>query len=119
MGKRQRRRAGKQDEVPQAGVDYADAEGNVLTLRDSISRLSAHKLKGGVKGAGTIEDDWHRRMELIFERFVISWTISGLPMTGQQELLGRYRMADAQTQSWVRSTLAEHVRVHQPEIDPS
>jgi hypothetical protein len=31
-------------------------------------------------------------------------------------LLGRYRMADAATQQWVRETIAGHVERHIPEL---
>jgi len=40
--------------------------------------------------------------------------IAGLPLDGQKELLGRYRMADQETQQWVRETIAAHVREHIP-----
>jgi hypothetical protein len=33
-------------------------------------------------------------------------------------LLGRYRMADAETQRWVRETTATHVERHIPELSP-
>jgi hypothetical protein len=59
---------------------------------------------------------WRRRTEMLFERFAVGWTIAGLPLKGQKELLGRYRLADEATQRWVRETLAEHVRRHQPEL---
>jgi hypothetical protein len=45
----------------------------------------------------------------MFERLVASWTIAGLPLTGQKELLGRYRMADSETRRWVRDTLERHI----------
>ena len=97
--------------------DYTDAEGNVLTLRDRVSGGTAAKLREAVGGAGASADDmWRRRTELLFERFAVSWTIAGLPLTGQKELLGRYRLADQATQQWVRETLDQHVRAHQPEL---
>jgi len=37
-------------------------------------------------------------------------------LTGQRELLGRYRMADPDTRRWVRDTLDEHIRRHQSEL---
>ena len=61
------------------------------------------------------DDLWQRREELLFERLAASWTIAGLPLTAQRELLGRYRMADSDTKRWVRRTIDEHVREHQPE----
>jgi hypothetical protein len=45
----------------------------------------------------------------MFERLTVSWTIAGLPLTGQKELLGRYRMADSETRRWVRETLERHL----------
>ena len=115
MGKRQRQR--RRDE-PAATSDYRDAEGNVLTLRDSLSAGTVAKLKEPVGVAASSADDmWRRRAEMLFERFAVRWTIAGLPLTGQKELLGRYRLADAETQRWVRDKLAEHVHRHHPELE--
>jgi hypothetical protein len=117
MGKRQRRRNRATPAAPVATFDYADAEGNVLTLRESVSAGTAAKLREPGGGAAVSADDlWQRRTELLFERFAVGWTIAGLPLTGQRELLGRYRMADQDTRRWVRETLDEHVRRHQPEL---
>ena len=115
MGKRARKRhkAGGSAST----FDYADAEGNVLTLRERVSGGTVSKLAEPAGGAGASADDlWRRRTELLFERFAVSWTIAGLPMTGQKELLGRYRLADQATQQWVRETLDRHVAEHQPEF---
>jgi hypothetical protein len=46
----------------------------------------------------------------------VSWEIAGLPLTDQKMLLGRYRMADAETQRWVRRTIEEHLRRHIPDL---
>ena len=114
MGKRGRKR-GKQP--PAVTVDYTDADGNVLTVRETVSGRTADKLREAAGGAAASADDlWRRRTEMLFERFVVSWTIAGLPLTGQKELLGRYRMADQETQGWVRSTLEAHLERHQPEL---
>jgi hypothetical protein len=108
VGRRGRKRA-RGDEAPAATTDYEDAGGNVLTLRDSLSPGTMRKLSEGVGGAASTRDDiWQRHGELMFERLAVSWTISGLPLTGQKELLGRYRMADADTRRWVRETLDRH-----------
>ncbi len=113
MGKRQRRREGT---APPATTDYRDAEGNVLTLRQSVSAGTVTKLREPAgRAAASADDLWRRRTEMLFERFVVRWEIAGLPLTGQRELLGRYRMADSATQDWVRRTLHEHVVAHQPE----
>jgi hypothetical protein len=116
MGKRARR---QRERTPPATTDYRDAEGNTLTLRDSLSPGTVAKLSEPVGGAAASQEDmWRRRTELLFERFAVKWTIAGLPLTGQKELLGRYRLADEATQRWVRETIAEHARGHHPELSP-
>jgi hypothetical protein len=110
MAKRRRRE-------PVATVDYTDAEGNVLTLRESLSSGSIRMIvKARAAGAATVDDDWHRRTEILFERLAVRWEIAGLPIEEQKLLLARYRMADAQTQRWVRRTLADHVARLIPEL---
>jgi hypothetical protein len=99
-------------------VDYTDAEGNVLTLRQTLSAGTIAKLdEGPATAATTQEDAWHRRSELLFERLAVRWEIAELPLTDQKMLLGRYRMADSATQDWVRSMIAEHVTRFIPELD--
>jgi hypothetical protein len=116
MGKRSRKR-GIDRVVPVATTDYTDADGNVLTLRNSVSKLTAVRFRNLHKPATATADDlWRRRTEFLFERFVASWEIAGLPLTDQKELLGRYRLADSEQQRWVRKTLDEHVTAHQPEL---
>jgi hypothetical protein len=98
-------------------VEYADAEGNTLTLRQTLSAGTIAKLdEGPVTAATSREDAWRRRTELLFERLAVRWEIAGLPLTDQKMLLGRYRMADSTTQQWVRETIAEHLRRHIPEL---
>ena len=81
----------------------------MLTVRDSLSAGTMRKLAEGVgSAASTADDQWQRQGEMLFERLVVSWTIAGLPLTGQKELLGRYRMADSDTRRWVRETLERH-----------
>jgi hypothetical protein len=105
---------------PAATVDYADAEGNVLTVRETLSPGSIRKIsKARASGAGTVDDDWRRRTEMLFERLVVRWEIAGLPIEEQKLLLARYRMADSETQRWVRRALAEHVARLIPELDES
>lgn len=123
MGKRQRKRskggAGTPDAVTAATSDYTDPEGNVLTLRDSVSAGTARKLRDiDAKPAASADDKWQRREELLFERFAVRWQIAGLPLEEQRELLGRYRMADGETRRWVRATLDAHVREKQPDLAP-
>lgn len=100
-----------------ATVDYRDAEGNVLTLRQSLSPGTIAKLEEGPATAATSQEDaWRRRSELLFERLAVRWEIAGLPLTEQKMLLGRYRMADPATQQWVRETIAEHLERHIPKL---
>jgi hypothetical protein len=109
--KKQRRR-----EKP-VTVEYADPEGNVLVLRQTLSAGTIAKVgEPPVGDAASQEDAWRRRAEILFERLVVSWEISGLPLEDQKMLLGRYRMADAETQRWVRQTIAEHLERHIPEL---
>jgi hypothetical protein len=100
-----------------ATVDYTDPQGNVLTLRQSLSSGTIRKI-GQPPGsaAASLEDAWQRRSETLFERLAVSWEIAGLPLEDQKMLLGRYRMADAETQRWVRQTIASHLEAHIPEL---
>lgn len=119
MGRRQRKRqkAGGSGEAPVATSDYRDPEGNVLTLRNELSAGTAEKLRSlDATPAASAEDRWARREELLFERLAVRWEIAGLPLEGQKELLGRYRMADTETRRWVRETMDAHLREHQPEL---
>ena len=124
MGKRERRRRRGSDEPAEpAGEtsDYTDAEGNVLTLRDRLSPGTVAELQKSEKGAAstaTADDRWQRREELLFERLAVRWTIAGLPLEDQRELLGRYRMAGGVTREWVRKTMDDHLREHQPDALP-
>jgi hypothetical protein len=115
MAKRRKRRPREKA----ATVEYVDAEGNRLLLRESLSRGTIRKIgEGPATAATTQEDAWRRRTELLFERLAVSWEIAGLPLDDQKMLLGRYRMADAATQQWVRETIARHVEQHIPELAP-
>ncbi|MGN6588035.1 MAG: hypothetical protein ACTHKT_11300 [Solirubrobacterales bacterium] len=98
-------------------VDYTDPEGNVLTLRQTLSAGTIAKLgESPASQAASQDDAWHRRSEALFERLAVRWEIAELPLTDQKMLLGRYRMADAETQRWVRQTIAEHLERHIPEL---
>jgi hypothetical protein len=109
MGRRSRRRS-KGEAGPASTTDYEDPEGNVLAVRNGLSWGTRRKLSEVSGGAAATRDDaWQRQGELMFERLVVSWTIAGLPLTGQKELLGRYRMADSDTRRWVRDTLEKHL----------
>ena len=114
MAKRKQRRQPRQEV---ATSDYADADGNVLRLRQSLSTGTIAKIGEAPAGLASSQDDaWKRRTEMLFERLAVRWEIAGLPLTEQRMLLGRYRMADAETQRWVRQTIALHVQRHIPEL---
>jgi hypothetical protein len=98
-------------------VSYVDPEGNVLTLRQTLSPGTIAKIGEPPAGEATSQDDaWRRRSEALFERLAVRWEIAGLPLDDQKMLLGRYRMADGETQRWVRQTIAEHLQRHIPEL---
>ena len=99
-------------------VDYADPECNVLTLRQSLSAATIAKIGEAPAGSAvSLDDAWRRRSELLFERFTVRWEIAGLPLDDQKMLLGRYRMADPETQRWVRETIDRHIERHIPELN--
>jgi hypothetical protein len=116
MGRRSRRR-GQRESAPASTTDYRDAEGNVLTLRDSLSDGTLRQLEQlESKPAASAEDRRQRLAELLFERLAVSWEIAGLPLTTQKELLGRYRMASGDERRWVRETLSEHLAARHPDV---
>jgi hypothetical protein len=120
MGRRQRRRQRESGpEPPAATTDYRDAEGNVLTLRDEVSRGTVERYRSLESRPGaSLEDLEQRRIEFLFERLAVRWEIAGLPLEGQAELLGRYRMADPDLRQWVRDALAKHAASRLPELGP-
>jgi hypothetical protein len=113
MAKRRKRR----EREPVETVDYADREGNVLTLRQSLSDKTIRKItKPHRKDAASAEDVWARRNEMLFEHLAVRWEIAGLPLDDQKMLIGRYRMADPEEQRWVRETIATHIEHHIPDL---
>jgi hypothetical protein len=102
-------------EVPTS--EYRDAEGNVLTLRGALKPGARREYADILAGGLEREDAWQRATELLFERLAVSWVISGLVITRQKELLGRYRMASTDERRFVRDTLREHSAEHFPELE--
>jgi hypothetical protein len=120
MGSRSRRRTreGRQPAAPVSTTDYSDEEGNVLTLRDELSAGTLRALADlDAAPAASAEDRGQRRVELLFERLAVRWEIAGLPLEGQKELLGRYRMASSGERQQVRGVMAEHLAKRHPEVD--
>jgi hypothetical protein len=120
MGRRSRRRARQGEQGPAESAsttDYRDEEGNVLTLRDELSAGTLRKLADlDARPGASAEDRAERRVEYLFERLAVRWEIAGLPLEGQRELLGRYRLASADERRRVRATLSEHLAARHPEI---
>jgi hypothetical protein len=114
MGKRTRRR----ERLAAPTSDYADREGNVLTLRGSLSPATRREYMRVAGGSPlSREDAWQRATEFLFERLATRWVVAGLPIERQRELLGRYRMASQEERLWIRGVLREHVAEHFPELD--
>jgi len=114
MAKKKHQRSRKS---PTPTVDYADSDGNVLVLRQTLTTATIGKINEALgRPAASTEDAWRRRQEMLFERLTVRWEIAGLPLTEQAMLLGRYRIADTQEQDWVRKTLDEHIRCYVPEL---
>jgi hypothetical protein len=118
VGRRSRQRAG--EKAPSS--DYADPDGNILTLRGSLTagsrRAYAEALAGAGSPAASREDAYQRAFELLFERLAVRWVIAGVPLERQRELLARLRLASGEERVWVRETLRTHCAEHFPELAP-
>jgi hypothetical protein len=101
--------------------DYTDAEGNVLTLRGSMTPATRMKYAAALAGTGerassTREDTWQRAVELLFERLAVRWEIAGAPIERQRELLARFRVATPEERAWVRGVLRAHCAENFPDV---
>ncbi len=123
MGRRSRQRDRAGGKLAAPTTDYADADGNVLTLRGSLTaaarREYADVLAGGgsARAAATREDAWQRAVELLFERLAVRWEIAGAPITKQSELLARFRVASPDERAWIRGALREHCAAWFPDVE--
>jgi hypothetical protein len=99
-------------------TDYADAEGNVLTLRGSLTAASRREYAAVLAG-NTLsrEDAWHRAAEFLFERLAVRWVIAGAALERQRELLARLRAASAGERAWVRGVLRAHCAENFPDVE--
>lgn len=86
-------------------------------LRGSMTAGSRRQYDSILKGGLDREDAWQRAAEFLFERLAASWTIAGLEITRQTELLGRYRMASNDERQFVRDALRTHLGEHFPEME--
>lgn len=110
------RRSRQKTKLAAPTTGYADPDGNLLELRGALTpatrRAYADQLAGGLNR----DDARERAIELLFERLAVSWTIAGLQINRQQELLGRYRMASAAEREFVLSSLRAHAADNFPEL---
>ena len=96
---------------------YADAEGNVLSLRGSLTPASRREYAETLAGNPLSQEDaWQRATELLFEHLAVRWEIAGAPIVRQRELLARYRAASPEERRWVRDVLREHCAGHFPDV---
>jgi hypothetical protein len=117
MGRRSRQR----EKLSAPTTDYAGPEGEVLTLRGSLTPASrreyAQLMASGTGPAQTREDMWQRGVEFLFERLAAAWTVSGVETTKQKELLQRFRVATPAERAWIRDVLREHVAEWFPDVE--
>jgi hypothetical protein len=118
---RRGRRKAKGGERPEKLIaptsDYTDAEGNVLTLRGSLTPATRREYAAVLSGNPlSREDAWHRAVEFLFERLAVRWEIAGVPIERQRELLQRYRVATLEERTWIRGVLREHCAEHFPDV---
>jgi hypothetical protein len=115
------KRTRRAEKISAPPSDYTDPEGNVLSLRGSLtagSRRQYAKTLTGLDGrpAATQEDAWQRALELLFERLAVRWVIAGVPSERPRELLARFRMSSTEERAWVRGAIREHCAEHFPDV---
>ncbi len=120
MGRRSRQR-GRDAKLTAPTTDYTDPEGNVLTLRGTLTLATRHEyaavLGGEGRPAATVEDAWQRALEFLFERLAVGWTVGGVPTSGQKALLQRFRVASPAERAWIRDVLREHLAEWFPDLE--
>jgi hypothetical protein len=110
--------AGAAGRLKAPASDYTDAEGNVLTLRGSLTAATRREYAAVVAGSPlSREDAWHRALEFLFERLAVRWVIAGVPIERQRELIARFRVASAAERAWVRGTVRSHCEEHFPDVE--
>ncbi|HEY7933127.1 MAG TPA: hypothetical protein VID48_04810 [Solirubrobacteraceae bacterium] len=101
--------------------DYTDQDGNVLSLRGSLTAATRVQYQQVLAGTGsrasaTQEDTWQRAVEFLFERLAVRWEIAAVPIQRQRELLERFRVSSPSERAWIREVLREHCAEHFPDI---
>ncbi|MFZ0090668.1 MAG: hypothetical protein WAL63_14235 [Solirubrobacteraceae bacterium] len=113
MGRRHRQRV----KLTAPVGEYADDAGNVLVLRGSLTPAARREYMEVLAGGLDRDDARQRGIELLFERLAISWTVAGLTIDRQKELLGRYRMGSPAERESVLASLRTHVADNFPELE--
>ena len=108
------RRARQRSKVSAPTTDYTGPGGGVLTLRGSLTPASRREY---AELGGAREDAWHRRVEFLFERLAVAWTVAGVETTKQKELLARFRVASGAERAWIREVLREHIAEWFPGVE--
>jgi hypothetical protein len=122
VGKRNRRRTTKNggnrsEKLIAPRSDYTDEQGNVLTLRGSMTLATRREYAQTFAGNQLSQEDaWQRAVELLFERLAVRWVIADAPIDRQRELLLRLRAASAEERAWIRTVLREHCAEHFPDV---
>ena len=88
----------------------------MLVLRGSLTPASRRRYADTLAGGANRDDARQRAIELLFEHLVVSWTIAGLELDRQKELLARYRMASEAERAFVLDSLRRHAAEHFPEL---
>ncbi len=113
LGRRNRRR----ERIAAPLSDYEDEGGNVLTLRGSLTPKTREVYRETLAGSPLSQEDaWQRASEFLFERLAVRWTIAGVPLEGQRELLARFRVATPEERRRVRDALRAHLTENFPEL---
>lgn len=114
MGRRNRQRSKL---VAAPVTEYVDGGGDTLVLRGSLPPAARREYMAVLGGGLNREDARQRAVELLFERLAVGWTIAGLEIASQRELLGRYRLASAPEREFVFQSLRAHVAQNFPELE--
>jgi hypothetical protein len=114
VGRRNRQR----EKLSAPTSDYTDPEGNVLTLRGSMTPATRREYADVRAGSPLSQEDaWQRAVEFLFERLAVRWVVAGAPIEKQKELLARYRFASRDERAWIRGALREHLAEWFPDVE--
>lgn len=113
MGRRNRQRT----KLAAPATEYLDRDGDALELRGSLTPAARREYADVLAGGLHREDARERAIELLFERLAVSWTIAGLALERQKELLARYRMASGAERDFVRQSIRAHAAENFPELE--